>query len=119
TSAARSDLEPGPSGRPAVRLGLASIRSIGDDLAGGIVAGRPPGGYRSVESVMAAMPDSATLPATLSTAQAEALATAGALDGLGEGVAAMPAVDREVVDPAAVDPAAADPAAADPETVGP
>jgi error-prone DNA polymerase len=77
-SGAQADLEPGPpgsDGKPAVRLGLSGIRTIGDELAEKIVAARPDGGYPDLESVMAAV--------TMSAAQAEALATSGALDGLG------------------------------------
>ena len=55
----------------AVRLGLSQVRMIGDDLAQTIAAGQP---YHDIEAVMR--------HARLSTAQAEALATAGALGGL-------------------------------------
>ena len=61
-------------GKPAVRLGLDEVRSIGDELAGKIVANRPKGGYRSLDQL--------TRTVTLTAQQAEALATAGALDGL-------------------------------------
>jgi error-prone DNA polymerase len=52
----------------AVRLGLSQIRTIGDDLAGVIAAGAP---YPDIETLARRCP--------LSVAQAEALATAGAL----------------------------------------
>jgi error-prone DNA polymerase len=78
-SMAQADLEPGPGStpekpKPAVRLGLAGVRTIGDDLAEQIVAVRPPGGYRTLDQLTRAV--------TLTTVQAEALATAGALDVL-------------------------------------
>jgi len=78
-SMAKADLEPGPNStpvepEPAVRLGLAGIRTVGDDLAEQIVAARPPAGYRTLDQLTRAV--------TLTTAQAEALATAGALDVL-------------------------------------
>jgi len=76
-SGAPAGLESGPDGTPAVRLGLSGIRTIGDELAEKIVAARPEGGYQDVESLMSAV--------TITAAQAEALATAGALDGLGPG----------------------------------
>jgi error-prone DNA polymerase len=52
----------------AVRLGLSQVRTIGDDLAGAIAAGAP---YPDIETLARRCP--------LSVAQAEALATAGAL----------------------------------------
>jgi error-prone DNA polymerase len=55
----------------AVRLGLSQIRTIGDDLAKAIAAGGP---YPDIEAL--------TRRCRLSTAQAEALATAGALGAL-------------------------------------
>ncbi|TKV60515.1 error-prone DNA polymerase [Nakamurella flava] len=73
-SSSPADLEPGPDGRPAVRLGLAEVRTIGSDLADRIVAARPAGGYASLDQLTRAV--------TLTSAQAEALATAGALDSL-------------------------------------
>jgi error-prone DNA polymerase len=57
--------------RLAVRLGLAQVRTIGDDLAGRIAAGAP---YDSIEALMR--------HARPTVAQAEALATAGALTPL-------------------------------------
>ena len=60
------------AGGPAVRLGIGSVRGVGDDLAGRIAAGRP---YRDAEDL--ARRTGAGLPAL------EALATAGALDSLG------------------------------------
>ncbi len=74
SSGAQADLEPGPSGMPAIRLGLAGIRTIGTELAGRIVAARPGAGYRDLDELTRAV--------TLSTAAAEALATSGALDTL-------------------------------------
>jgi error-prone DNA polymerase len=56
------------AGGPAVRLGLATIRGIGDDLAAEIVAGQP---YDSMEDLRRRVP-------TLSLPQLEAMATAGA-----------------------------------------
>ncbi len=73
-SASPADLEPGPGDAPAVRLGLAGIRTIGTELADFIVAQRPPGGYRTLDEL--------TRTVTLTTPQAEALATSGALDPL-------------------------------------
>jgi error-prone DNA polymerase len=73
-SRAHADLEPGPDGRPAVRLGLDEVRTIGDELAARIVARRPTEGYRSLDEL--------TRTVTLTAPQAEALATAGALDTL-------------------------------------
>jgi error-prone DNA polymerase len=70
-SAADATLEPCPepvsAGGVAVRLGVSSVRGIGDDLAEQIAAGRP---YRDMEDVARRNP--------LSLAQLEALATAGA-----------------------------------------
>ncbi len=57
--------------QPAVRLGLSSVRSISAEAADGIVAQRP---YRSIEDLVRRT--------GLGRAQLEALATAGALDGL-------------------------------------
>ena len=74
-SNAHADLEPGPGGAPAVRLGLDGIRSIGTEVAEQIVTHRPgPDGYRTLDQLTRAV--------TLTSAQAEALATAGALDVL-------------------------------------
>ena len=61
-------------GEPAVRLGLDEVRSIGAELAEKIVANRPAGGYRSLDELTRAV--------TMTAQQVEALATAGALDGL-------------------------------------
>ncbi len=58
----------------AVRLGLDEVRTIGDELAQKIVTVRPAGGYLSIDHL--------TRLVTLTSAQAEALATAGALDSL-------------------------------------
>jgi error-prone DNA polymerase len=71
---------PAPSwgrGGPAVRIGLGSVRGIGDDLAERIVAERGGHGpYASPEDLVRRVPG-------LSVAQLEALATAGALGGFG------------------------------------
>ncbi len=104
-SGARAGLEPGPGGRPAVRLGLAGIRGIGTDLAEAIVAARPPGGYRDITEVMLAVQSapSAQEEHQISAAQAEALATAGAFDELGHsgrpGQTDQPGRTREPVSP--------------------
>jgi len=73
-SEAASTLEPDPAsaGGVAVRLGLKEVRSVGDDLAEAIAAGRP---YRSVEDLVRR--------ADVPLAAVEALATAGALAGFG------------------------------------
>jgi error-prone DNA polymerase len=84
TSAADATLEPtdapgytgpGPD-QPAVRLGLASVRTISEDLATRIA------GERDTNGPYADMPDLARRIG-LTTAQLEALATAGAFDSLG------------------------------------
>lgn len=69
----RAALEPAGSDDrgPAVRLGLGSVRGLGDDVAERIAGGRP---YASVEDL--------TSRVEVSGAQLEALATAGALGGL-------------------------------------
>ena len=64
----------GPSG-PAVRLGVSSVRGIGSETAERIAEGRP---WSSMEDLVRR--------GGVSRAQLEALATAGALDGLGKGV---------------------------------
>jgi error-prone DNA polymerase len=64
----------GDAGRPAVRLGLASVRSVGDEAAERIVAGQP---YRDLEDL--------SRRAGLTRTQLEALATAGATPGLDGG----------------------------------
>ncbi|MDQ2845652.1 MAG: error-prone DNA polymerase [Actinomycetota bacterium] len=61
-------------GTMAVRLGLDEVRSIGAELAEKIVRYRPAGGYSSIDHLPRLV--------TLSSPQAEALATAGALDSL-------------------------------------
>jgi error-prone DNA polymerase len=75
-SGAGATLEPedGSSGRPAVRLGLAAVRSVGDEAAGRIVAGQP---YRDLRDL--------ARRAGLTRTQLEALATAGAVPGLDGG----------------------------------
>ncbi|MEO7125960.1 MAG: error-prone DNA polymerase [Nakamurella sp.] len=80
-SGVQTGLEPGPDGRPTARLGIGGIRGIGTDLAAAIVAARPAGGYRDITELTLAVQRSSDKQ--LSTAQVEALATAGALDGLG------------------------------------
>ncbi len=84
-SGANPGLEPGPGGVPAVRLGLNEIRTIGTELAEAIVAVRPPDGYRDIDQLTRAV--------TLTSAQAEALATSGALDALTPGAPATRAAD--------------------------
>lgn len=77
-SAAHPDLEPhdGSTGGRAVRLGLAAVRGLGDEVAATIVAERERDGpYRS--------PADLARRARLTTAHLESLATAGTLDGLG------------------------------------
>jgi error-prone DNA polymerase len=65
-------LEPAPgSDRSAVRLGISAVRSIGEDLAKEIAAGRP---YTDVEDL--------ARRCRLSTTQLEALATSGAFGSL-------------------------------------
>src|SRR5439155_11035381 len=79
-SAHNATLEPPVSGRlqerdgpqPVVRLGLASIRHVGEELAKRIAAGRP---YEDLTDL--------TARHTLPTPVVEALATAGALDCFG------------------------------------
>ncbi|HEX3825256.1 MAG TPA: error-prone DNA polymerase [Mycobacteriales bacterium] len=62
--------------QPAVRLGLSSVRTIGDDLAKQIVAVREAGGpYTSMADLSHRV--------GCTTAQVEALATAGVFDGFG------------------------------------
>ncbi|MDQ1720755.1 MAG: error-prone polymerase, partial [Pseudonocardiales bacterium] len=65
---------PGP-GQPAVRLGLSSVRAIGDELARRIVAEREHGSYASLTDLARRV--------GLNTTQLEALATAGAFESLG------------------------------------
>jgi error-prone DNA polymerase len=83
-SAAKASLEPGegPSQcpcldepQPAVRLGLSSVRGIGDDLAERIVAERAVAPYASMADLSRRV--------GLSADQMEALATAGAFAGFG------------------------------------
>ncbi len=74
-SRAGATLEKDPAtGRPTVRLGLASVRSVGEEAAERVVAGQP---YRD-------LPDLARR-AGLTRTQLEALATAGASPGLDGG----------------------------------
>lgn len=71
-----------PAG-PAVRLGLSSVRGIGGETAARIADGRP---WTSMEDLVRR--------AGVTRAQLEALATAGALDGLGPDGAGQPGSDR-------------------------
>jgi error-prone DNA polymerase len=73
-SGARSRLapEPGSSGGAAVRLGLSSVRHLGVDVAERVEAGQP---YAGVEDLVRR--------SGITTLQAEALATAGALGCFG------------------------------------
>ncbi|GAA2011915.1 error-prone DNA polymerase [Nakamurella flavida] len=73
-SGVHATLEPGPDGAPAVRLGLAGIRTLGPEIAQALVDARPVDGYRALDELTRAV--------EMTTAQAEALATAGALDAL-------------------------------------
>jgi error-prone DNA polymerase len=66
------DATPAPPGSTAVRLGLSSVRGIGSDVAARIEAGAPWSGMEDL-----------VRRAGVSRSQLEALATAGALDGLG------------------------------------
>ncbi|MGH9102559.1 MAG: OB-fold nucleic acid binding domain-containing protein, partial [Acidimicrobiales bacterium] len=71
-SAAEATLEWGDAPfTPAVRLGLSPLRTLGEALAGRVAEGRP---YASIEDLVRR--------ARPTQAQVEALATAGALDGL-------------------------------------
>ncbi len=85
SSAVHADLEPGPDDAPAVRLGLAGIRTIGTEVAQQIIDRRPATGYTTLDELTRAV--------TLTTPQAEALATAGALDVL-TGMRARAGKDR-------------------------
>ena len=71
-SAAKAVLEPSPGAQPAIRLGLSSVRGVGEELAERIAAGRP---YRSMRELARRHEPS--------VAVVEALATAGAFDCLG------------------------------------
>ncbi len=84
-SGVHADLEPGPDGAPAVRLGLAGIRTIGSEVAEQIIDRRPACGYTTLDELTRAV--------TLTTPQAEALATCGALDVL-TGMRARAGKDR-------------------------
>jgi error-prone DNA polymerase len=63
----------GPDDRPVLRLGLASVRGVGDQRAERIVAGHPWAG-----------PEDLVRRAGVTRPQLEALAAAGALDGAGD-----------------------------------
>ncbi len=69
----RSPHAPGEP-QPAIRLGLSSVRNLGDDVAERIAAGRP---YADLEDLVRRVP--------MSTAALEALATAGAFGCFGLG----------------------------------
>ena len=72
------DFGPAPDPALAVRLGLSAVRGIGDDLAEQMVAERTERGpFRDLRDLARRV--------GLSTAQLEALATAGATEGLGAG----------------------------------
>ena len=73
TAAAERYLPPEAWGKggPAVRLGIGSVRGIGDELAAEIEVGRP---YTSMEDLRRRVP-------SLTLAHLEALATAGAFEG--------------------------------------
>ncbi|MGE9348812.1 error-prone DNA polymerase [Isoptericola variabilis] len=74
----RDDFGPAPDPALAVRLGLSAVRGIGDDLAEQMVAERTERGpFRDLRDLARRV--------GLSTAQLEALATAGATEGLGAG----------------------------------
>jgi error-prone DNA polymerase len=72
TAMARRDAPPARwgEGGPAVRLGIGSVRGIGDELGEAIAAGRP---YTSMEDLRRRVPE-------LTLAHLEALATAGAFE---------------------------------------
>ncbi len=71
-SAAKATLQQTTTGEFAVRLGISSVRGVGESLAGRIADGRP---YASMADLVHRI--------GLSGAQVEALATAGAFDCLG------------------------------------
>ncbi|GAA1734295.1 hypothetical protein GCM10009809_31980 [Isoptericola hypogeus] len=78
TSSTGGAFGPEPDRALAVRLGLGGVRSIGDDLAEQLVAERETNGpFRDLRDLARRV--------ALSTAQLEALATAGATEGLGTG----------------------------------
>ncbi|NUS43053.1 MAG: error-prone DNA polymerase [Mycobacteriaceae bacterium] len=75
-SSAQADLEPGADGRPALRIGLAAIRTIGEDNADRLVAERDSAGpFTDMVNLSRRV--------ELTRAQLEALATAGAFAGFG------------------------------------
>ncbi len=79
--AALEDLGPGTG--PALRLGVSSVRGIGEETAGRIAEGRP---WSSMEDLVRR--------AGVSRTQLEALATAGALDGLSRSAGALDGLSR-------------------------
>jgi error-prone DNA polymerase len=76
-SEAFASLEPGTMPGPLVRLGLASVKGIGSDLADAITANRP---YEDMEELVCR--------SGVGRPGLEALATSGALAGLGGGTSA-------------------------------
>ncbi|MGH9121243.1 MAG: error-prone DNA polymerase, partial [Acidimicrobiales bacterium] len=66
------EADPSSSGGAALRLGISYVRGLGDEVAARVAAGRP---YRDLEDLVGR--------AELTSAQAEALATAGALGCFG------------------------------------
>jgi len=72
------EISPGPGANagPLVRLGLASVKGVGDDLATEIAAGRP---YTDMEDLVRR--------SRIGRSALESLATSGALAGLGEAAA--------------------------------
>jgi error-prone DNA polymerase len=86
--------------QPAVRLGLSSVRGLGDELAELVVADREANGpYRTMEDVkrrVEVRAAAAGAASRLTIDRLEALATAGAFDGLADhaGGAAPTALDR-------------------------
>ncbi len=79
-------------GEPAIRLGLSSVRGIGEETAKRIAEGRPWSGMEDL-----------VRRAGVTRSQLEALATAGALDGLGDGT---PPISCSTVGPPVIAPAA-------------
>jgi error-prone DNA polymerase len=73
TAMAERDVPPDAWGKggPAVRLGIGSVRGVGDELAAVVAAGRP---YTSMEDLRRRVP-------ALTLAHLEAMATAGAFEG--------------------------------------
>lgn len=76
SSGVRARVERTEDGTLGVRLGLAEVRGVGAERAEAIVAARAEGRFASLRDLARRV--------RLSTAQLEALATAGALEGLGQ-----------------------------------